>query len=223
MRKVFTVILAVVLCMGLTSQAFATESPFTPSVSYKDGPTLEGADVHGECLIVTSVLQAENKTTGIHQDERDLLLEVYEELSEGTMKVPMPEGYVIRDLVDVNWHRADCVDEHHGHKEWLNEDDTEIAVTFDLGVAPGVKVLVYSLVNGQWVEAKSVKNNGNGTITVVFEHLCPVAFCVPISDVQDPPETGDAMGESVLLFAGLLAASVMALAALLVVWRKKRS
>ena len=223
MRKVISLILAAVICMGLAVNAFAAENPFTPSVSYKDGPTLEGADVHGECLIVTSILQAENKTTGIHQDERDLLLEVYEALSAGTMKVPMPEGYVIRDLVDVNWHRVDCVDIQHGHKEWLAEDNTQITVTFDMGVAPGVKVLVYSFHNGAWDPVKSVTNNGDGTVTVVFEHLCPVAFCVPISDVQDPPETGDAMGESVLLFAGLLAASVMALAVLLVAWRKKRS
>ena len=43
---------------------------------------------------------------------------------------------------------------------------------------PPVEVAVFSYVDGEWIEAVSVTNNGDGTVTVVFEDICPVAFAV---------------------------------------------
>ena len=218
MKKVISLIVALLLCVGLACPVFAAAQTFVPSIGYKDGPDIEDAGVHSPCLIVTTIPQAQDKSTDIFQEERDTLLDVYEQLSDGTMKIPIPDNYVIRDLVDVSWKKTVCVDPNHGHKEWLDEVDTQITVTFDMGVPAGVEVLVLTYVDGEWIEAVSVVNNGDGTVTVVFEQVGVVAFCVDRNVNIESPKTGD----NIMLFAGLMIASFVAIVVLFIVWRKKR-
>ena len=222
MKRIISLIIAVLLCIGLASPVYAAVTPFVPSIGYKDGPDIDKADPHGNCLVLTTITQAKNKSTDIYQEDRDLLLDVYKQLSDGTMKTPADKNYVIRDLVDLSWKKTSCVEADHGHKEWLEEDNTSITVTFDLGVKKGVDVVVMTYVDGKWVEAKSVKNNGNGTVTVEFEDICPVAFCVKRSDAYNPPKTGDAMGQKLNLYIALMAVSVVGLVTLVILRHKKR-
>ena len=222
MKKVMCLLLALSLCMAFACPAMASESVFVPSISYKDGPEIEEAEMDGEdvgdCLIVTTITEAKEQTTDIYQEDRDLLLEVYEELASGEMELPLEEDYVVRELVDVSWQKTTCVEEEHGHKEWLQEEDTTVTVTFDLGVSADEDVTVLVYIDGEWVEAVSVINNGDGTVTVVFEDLCPVAFCVERR--YEPPKTGDVVADKLHLFAILLAASAAGLVGMMV-WRKK--
>lgn len=196
---------------------------FVPSISYKDGPDIEEGEMNGEdvgdCLVITTITEAKEKTTDIYQEDRDLLLEVYEELDNGEMELPLDEDYVVRELVDVSWKKGTCVEPEHGHKEWLQEEDTTLTVTFDLGVGPQEEVIVLVYIDGEWVEAVSVINNGDGTVTVVFEDICPVAFCV--EKRYAPPQTGDETGNQLYFFAALMGAAILGLVGL-VIWRKKQ-
>ena len=222
MKKVISLIVALALCASLACPVFAAGQTFVPSIGYKDGPEIVEADPYGECLIVTSIDQAGKKTTDIAQEDRDLLLEVYEKLDKGTMKLPLEGDYVIRDLVDVSWMKTACVDAGQGHKEWLEEDNTQVEVTFRMGVKKNVDVIVLVYVDGEWVPAESVKNNGNGTVTVKFEDICPVAFCVNRNVIPDAPQTGDVNSLYLALFGGLMVASAAGLVVLLLSWKKQR-
>lgn len=222
MRRIISLIIALVLCIGMACPVHAAAKPFVPSISYKDGPEIVAGEPHGDCLVVTTIPEAKNKSTDIYQEERDLLLTVYDQLSDGSMKLPVKDDYVIRDLVDVSWEKTACVEAGHGHKEWLEENNTSIQVTFDLGVKKNTEVIVMVYLDGEWVSAKKVKNNGNGTVTVEFEDICPVAFCVKRNDVYNPPRTGDQMGQNITLFVALMAGSAVALVVLLIIWRRKR-
>ena len=225
MRKFMSLLVALLLVVGLVCPALAAESAFVPSISYKDGPDLEDAEMNGEdvgdCLVITTITEAREKTTDIYQEDRDLLLEVYEKLDNGSMKLPLEEDYVIRELVDVSWKKTTCVEAEHGHKEWLKEDNTTISVTFDLGVSKSTEVVVMVYLNGEWVAAESVVNNGDGTVTVVFEDICPVAFCVKRAQQTEPPKTGDSAVQSLPVYIIALVVSALALIALLV-WRGKK-
>ena len=75
-------------------------------------------------------------------------------------------------------------------------------------------------VDGKWVEAKDVKNNGDGTVTVEFEDICPVAFCINRADVVGPPQTGDVAGQNIMLFAVLMVVSAAAFVTLLILRRR---
>ena len=78
------------------------------------------------------------------------------------------------------------------------------------------------------VEALDI--NGDGTLTVVFEDICPVVFCVDPNDVYTPPKTGDAYRKSLIMWTLLLIASAVSIAVLLypaswalsVYWYEKR-
>lgn len=227
MKKIISLIIAVLLFAGLVCPALASENVFVPSISYKDGPEIveaeqDGKDVAG-CLVVTTITQAREKTTDIYQEDRDLLLEVYKKLDNGSMKLPLDQSYVVRELVDVSWQKTSCVEAEHGHKEWLRQEDTTVSVTFDLGVAKGTEVVVMVYLNGEWVEAESVVNNGDGTVTVEFEDICPVAFCVKRTQQTEPPKTGDAYVQKLPVFFVLMVVSAAALAVLFVLRAKKRN
>ena len=225
MRKIMSLMVALLLFAGLICPALAAESVFVPSISYKDGPDIEKAEMDGEdagdCLVVTTITDARNKSTDIYQEDRDLLLEVYEKLDDGSMKLPLEEDYVIRELVDVSWKKTTCVEAEHGHKEWLAQEDTTVSVTFDLGVGKSTEVVVLVYVDGEWVAAESVVNNGDGTVTVVFEEICTVAFCVKRADQAELPKTGDPALQNLPVYFVALVVSALALTVLLI-WRGKK-
>lgn len=164
------------------------------------------------CVVVTSIQEARDQTTDIFQENRDILLELYEEIShtslivteeaqpetvpDATQETEAPEAmklifhdeeYVIREMVDVSLRRGECVENTHVHEEVLEIDGVTMSVDFDLGVAPDVDVVVLTYRDGKWTQVEKVTNNGDGTITCIFEHFCPVIFCVPASSVEPEP------------------------------------
>ena len=204
MKKIIGLMTVLMMCVALACPAAAAENTFVPSISYKDAPEVDHAELDGEklngCVVVTSIPAAQEKTTDIYQEDRDLLLEVYEKLESGEMKLPLEGSYVIRELVDVSFVRTNCVEADHGHKQWLAQEDTAILVDFEMNVDADTELTVLTYIDGEWAEVKSVTNNGNGTVTVEFEDFCPVAFCVPGAQVQTASEEG---GMPVLLMAAV--------------------
>ena len=75
-----------------------------------------------------------------------------------------------------------------------------------------------------------MKNNGDGTVTCVFEHFCPVAFCVEVTEDSgdngesggglNPPQTGDEMGGQMLIWISAMVLSMVGMVALLVYYRR---
>ncbi len=227
MRRILSMVCAVLLCMTLACPVLAAAGDFAPSISYKDGPAIEGAEMNGmdvsDSMAVSSIKNIMDQSTNISQEDRELLLEVYEKISNGTMKVPMKSGYEIRELVDVSFTQGGNAADY---KDWLNEEGNTITMKFALGVKRGTRVQVFSYADGAWIEAEDVKNNGDTTVTVVFEHLCPVVFCVEKDSPsfwEGPPRTGDMMGQQLTVWIALMAVSVAALIAVVVIYRRKSS
>ncbi len=229
MKKLLSVILAIAICAMLACPVFAAE--FVPSITYKGAPDLVGFDggyvgiikdgagteldkVDSHCLLITSVADAPTSTK-IPEDAKKLLLEVYDKLVDGSMELPYdkvgkdPSKMVIRDLVDISWL---CED----HPAMLAVPGNTLTVKIDLGVAAGVDVTVMTYVGGEWVPAVSVVNNGDGTITLTVEDICPVAFSVGAD--SEPPKTGDEA--NVGLWVAMMGASLVALVGVVLVYRR---
>ena len=224
MRRMMCLLCALLLGLTFVFPVLAATDTFVPSISYKNGPDIKDAEMNGEkvtgCVVVSSIKDAKEKATDITQEDRDLLLDVYARLADGSMKLPLSGDYVIRELVDVSFEHSDCVIPNHGHKEALEEDGTTITIRFDLGVHKSTDVSVLAYVDGKWVAAESVKNNGDGTVTVVLEDICPVAFCID-ADAEDPPvKTGDEVGRSLTLWIVLMAVSLGGIVVLMVLRRR---
>ena len=224
MRRMLCLFCAVAVCLLMACPVFAADT-FVPSISYKDGPEIDDGEMNGEdvgaCLEVTSITEAEEQSTDISQDARDELLAVYEDLVAEDMELPIDDKeYVVRDLVDVSFKETTCVGEEHGHEEALAEDGTTVTITFDMGVDADTEVVVLVYVDGQWITAEEVVNNGDGTVTVTFEDICPVAFCVE-RGTAEPPKTGDDMGQNMILWIVLMVVSLAAIVTLVVLRGRK--
>lgn len=160
-----------------------SEAEFVPSVTYKGGPFVIKAVMNDRemtsCIVVTTVEEAQEKKTDITQEERDLLVDVYKQLANGTMALPIEGEYVIRDFVDISFRYEACREvEDHGEKdEELDVKGTTLIVEFDLEISTSTKLMVMAYIDGEWVEVPCV-NNGDGTVTCEFENVCPVAFIV---------------------------------------------
>ena len=71
-------------------------------------------------------------------------------------------------------------------------------------------------------ESPFAVNNGDGTLTCVFEDICPVVFCVEEDyHIGPPPKTGDEFGRKLPLWIALMVVSLIAIVVLVVLYRKK--
>lgn len=243
MKKLISLILALMLCLSVCGVAAAAEGDFVPSISYKDGPELvTGEDAEGrttagvirdaqgnivsyvydeDCLVITTIAEALNdEQTGIPDEDEELLEHVYQEILAGRMELPFenPDEMAIIHLVDAVFL---CEDTTVGddHDAMIEPDGVYLELTFDLGVGAGVPVTVMCYVDGQWVAVPTV-NNGDGTVTCQFEKICPIAFAVPSSSNVQTPPTGDNSTAQLGLWFTLLAVSALGLAALVIFRRK---
>ena len=220
MRKIICLLCALVLCMTLACPVFAAQNTFVPSITYKDSPDVDDAQMGGQstsaCLVISSIEDAREAGANASEDQLELL-NLYDQIQKGTMNLPLDKSFVIRDLVSVTLDDVACVDPNHGHEEWLSQPGNCINVTFDLKIGRGVDVKVLVYVDGQWVSAEKVVNNGDGTITCTLEDLGILAFCV--QDAADTPQTGDS---GVILWVAIMVACAAAVVVVLVLRRKDR-
>ena len=212
MKKGIVAIALLAICLSLVCPAFAAEGDFVPSISYKDGPVVNDAEMNEEktdgCIVITSLKGAEEKTTDISQEKRDLLLNVYGKLVAGEMSIPTPGDYIVRELVDINWEQLDCIELNHTHEDELKQDGVVVKISFNLGVKVEDELLVFAFHNGQWEPVEVLEVDANGNATCLFEHFCPVAFCVKNEKDIDP--TGDISVDGLVLWGLLLAVSCAA-------------
>ncbi len=215
MRRIICLLSVLLVCLTLACPAFAADT-FVPSISYKGGPQVRSAVIGDEnvtgCLVVTSISAAKDKSTDITQESRDVLLDVYAKLSDGSVKLPL-ENHVIRELVDVSFAQSSCIEPGHGHK-------APVTATFDLGVAKTTEVKVLTCKDGQWSVVDGVKNNGDGTVTCTLPNLGPVAFCIEAGAEDAPSQTGDEAGLGLIPWIVAMVISLAAIVVLVVLRRK---
>lgn len=244
MKRFFAIITVVMLCVALAAPAFAATHEFGPSVTYNPAPEIvpvidnEGKERMGiirnkdgkitdyldwPCLVITPVSEVETSEE-IPEASRVILRDVYAKLNAGTMKIPYEKHnagldsskMVIRDLFDATFK---CVE----HPEMLEPEGVTLELTFKLDVAANEDVYVMTYKNDQWDPIVSAKNNGDGTVTCVFEKLCPIEFSVN-TDEKPPVQTGDLGNLS--LWGIVAVAALAAVVVLTVIYRadaKKRA
>lgn len=238
MKKIIALTMALVLCCVLVSPAMAAE--FVPSITEKGAPELvtevdEDGNViigrivdtngnllgyiHQGCLVVTPLYEV-HFSEMIPEEAKEMLLYVYEQLKVDDMVIPYekfnanlnPDNMVIRDLFDVSWLCAD-------HPDIVAPAGIYVELTFRLGIGADTDLYVASFKNHQWNPIVSTTNNGDGTVTCLFEDFCPISFSVPMGSDTPPSQTGDPA--DLTLWIVLMAVSAVALGAVLVIGKKK--
>ena len=182
MKKILTAAVALLLCVMIAlpvgAGVTAVSSPALEATEIKKA-TLNGMALE-DCVVITTVQQAEDKATDITQEERDALLAAYNALVDGSASLPIEGEYAVREIVDISFKKSDCRDrEDHGKKdEVLKQEGVTLVVDLNMGIEAGAKLCVMTYIGGEWKEIVSTVNNGDGTVTCEFEDLCPVAIAV---------------------------------------------
>ena len=184
------------------------------------------SNVMQDCLLITPVSKVETQEA-LPDEAAEELKYVYEELSQGDMKLPYEkvedvkaEEMVILELLDLTWLCGTEVSDHD-HPTEVEPEGVVFDVTFKLGVSADAKVVVMTYKNGEWNPIAGVTNNGDGTVTCVFEHLCPVAISVEQAekDAIDNTQTGD--DANIGLWVGVMVVALVGLLALVIVYRRQ--
>lgn len=204
MKKIMSMLMVLVMCFGIVATASAAEDEFVPSITYKAEPEIvpvEGPDgeayigiiknAEGEildyvghgCILLTPIAHIWDEEIQVPADVERLLRFVYEELNEGDMEIPYekheadlnPDNMVIRDLFDARWL---CEE----HRAMIEQPGVVLEITFELDVDPDVELFVttYDEEADEWEPIVKTENNGDGTVTCTFEHLCAIEFSVEI-------------------------------------------
>ena len=248
MKKLLAISLAVVMMLVFTVSVSAAQ--FVPSITNKGAPELividqiNGKDVVGfitnsdgdkvsteytDCLIISSITDALSGKE-LPEGVKEELIKVYDEFNDGAKISELcPE---INDIVKEKWDKDktaddlvikdlfDITDYCDDIKEHLNGGSI-LELTFDVGVADGTFITAMVYVDGKWVPVVDCINNGDGTVTVKFDKICPVAFLVPGSgqnmDVVSPT-TSDS--SDIIVWSSVMVVSLMVIFAL-VIYRRK--
>lgn len=242
------------LCLTATLMLPMTAAEFTPSATAKPAPEVvqvqsesgesvgaiiydesgnEVAGVPTASITVTPVAEMEQADTEI----KEALTSAYEQLTTVKLETLVPElvdavknysadmqmeDLVARDLFDVSLNEAE--------KKMLAESGNSIKLKFDLDLPADALLLVLHNYEGdKWecIPNEKVTRHDDGSVTVAFDSLSPIAFLtdgatLPVDpDGPDSPQTGDTEGIS----AGWIVLGVTAVVTVAVVGiiRKKHT
>lgn len=228
--------LLVVMLLAMTVNVMAAGIEFVPSIENKGAPAIvvigeteDGKPIigyivdkdnavlsteHDDCIIITAIGDAET-SKDIPEESKKILLDVYKKLKEnGADAIPgVSSDKVVRDLFDLS---SECGD----IKTYLVGDSNTLDLKFDLKITKDTAVEAMIFVNGEWKKVPT-KNNGDGTVTASFNELGAVAFLVDSASIGTSPDTGDVFGNSITLWVGIMAASVVLIVVLVTVLRRQ--
>lgn len=205
MKKILSLVAVLLLCASLVLPVFAAEDTFVPSITYKPNPEIvsvvgeDGEEYIGvirnadgeildyvghACLRVTPIAHVWDPEIEVPQEIEELLLFLYENLNNDTMEIPyelheadlVAANMVIRDLFDARWL---CEE----HRKMLEDEGTFLEITFKLGIVEDAEIFVMTFDEGTktWSPIVKTVNNGDGTVTCTFAHLCGIEFSMAVA------------------------------------------
>ena len=247
MKKIICLLTVLVLCMSLVVPAMAAEDSFVPSITYKPNPEIvpvvgeDGQEYigvirdkdgkildyvgHG-CLMVTPIAHVWDEEIEVAPVVEELLLFVYSALNDGSMTIPYekheaeldPEYMVIRDLFDARWV---CEE----HRKMVEDAGITFEIKFDLGVVADAEIFVmtYDEKTEEWDPVVKTVNNGDGTVTCTFEHLCAIEFSMPVAAAPSVPSEDVEPGANMLPWYIILLLAIVAVVVIIIAKKKKKA
>lgn len=226
MRKVLSILTVLLICLSLAVPAFAAEEVYVPSITAKPAPELDQSTQEGtgvpaiqvkdekeeivhtspvENLVVTAVAAVMGEQeVKISEEAVETLktafetldtkgVEVFKEVAELVQLAEEAnvnvEDLVVMDLFDVTILNTEL-------EEYLNVEGNTVELTFAANIPAEQVVYVMVFKDSKWQLAESAVNNGDGSITCVFEHFCPVAILTaPMATVEESAAVEEVVSE----------------------------
>lgn len=212
MKKAISLILSLLMVFSLSIVGFAAEDDFRPSVDSKDHPVIVPQDFNGVSFDALILDANNNVIEGIHlvtykNADGEIIVTAYSEKDVADDRVDVvyfeasykeilsarslkelneliPLGMVVRDFFDITL---------VGTYKDIFKDGKKLQIRFDLGAELKDKLMVLTRCSDEsgWEFVESVTINPDGTVTVVFDRLCPVIFVTEDTGVVQSPATSD--------------------------------
>lgn len=241
MKKLLSIFLVLLTLMAFSFNAMAVD--FTVSVENKGAPEFVDTedngiydndgdkthDIDDDCIDIIPIGDVQN-ANNLSEEEKKLLQDLFEELSDSdtSLSVICPElDDIIKDKLGDDYNADDLVIRDFFTVEELCDElknydgKGTIKLTFDLGIGADEFITAMVYIDGKW-QVVPVVNNGDGTATVTFTELGPVAFLTPDGTII-APTTGDADYGQIILWSCVMGAALVAIVAVLFTSRKKKS
>lgn len=212
MKKIISLVLAIFMMFGICVSAFAADRDFRPSVDSKDHPVIVPQDYNGfsfDALILdenNEVIEGIHLVTEINSDG-EIIITAYSEIEIADERVNVvyfqgsyedildarslqelndliPVGMIIRDFFDITL---------VGAYENIFNEGKKLQIKFDIGAELSEKIMALTRCSDEsgWEFVESLTINPDGTVTVIFDRLCPVIFLCEKSDFVTSPPTSD--------------------------------
>ncbi len=212
MKKAISLILSLLMVFSLGIVGFAAEDDFRPSVDSKDHPVIVPQDFNGVSFDALILDDNNNVIEGIHivthkNPDGEIIITAYSEkdvadervnvvyfeasyeeiLSSRSLKELndlIPLGMVVRDFFDITL---------VGTYKDIFKEGKKLQIKFDIGAELKDKLMVLTRCSDEsgWEFVESATVNPDGTITVIFDKLCPVVFITEDTGVVQSPATSD--------------------------------
>lgn len=212
MKKAISLILSLVMVFSLGVVGFAAEADFRPSVDSKDYPPIVPQDYNGISFDALILDENNEVIEGIHivTEERpdgEIIVTAYSEKDIADERVNVvyfeasyqeildarslqelneliPVGMIVRDFFDITL---------VGSYENIFKEGKKLQIRFDIGAELKEKLMVLTRCSDEtgWEFVESVTINPDGTVTVVFDRLCPVIFLTEDTGKVQSPATSD--------------------------------
>ncbi len=212
MKKAISLILSLVMVLGFSVAAFAAEDDFRPSVDSKDHPVIVPQDFNGISFDALILGENDEVIEGIHivterRPDGEIIVTAYSEKDVADDRVDVvyfeasyqeildarslaelneliPLGMIVRDFFDVTL---------VGTYKDIFKEGKKLQIRFDIGAQLKEKLMVLTRCSDEsgWEFVESVTINPDGTVTVVFDRLCPVIFLTEDTGAVQSPATSD--------------------------------
>lgn len=210
MKKVISLILSLVIVLGLSIPAFAAE--FRPSVPSKDHPEIIPQLFNGISFDALILDESNEVVEGVHlvthkNPDGEIIITAYSEIetADGRVNVVymetsyqevlsarslkelhdlIPAGMIVRDFFDITL---------VGTYKDIFKEGKKLQIRFDIGAELKEKIMALTRCSDEsgWEFVESVTINPDGTVTVIFDKLCPVIFLTEKDGAVESPATSD--------------------------------
>lgn len=212
MKKAISVILSIIMVLCLSIPAFAADGDFRPSVPSKDSPVVVPQLLNGVSFDALILDENNEVVEGIHivtekTPEGQIIVTAYSEIevADGRVNVVymqtsyeeildarslqelnelIPVGMIVRDFFDITL---------VGTYKDIFKEGKKLQIRFDIGAELKEKIMALTRCSDEegWEFVESVTINPDGTVTVIFDKLCPVIFLTEKTDAVQSPATSD--------------------------------
>ncbi len=235
MKKAISIVMAIMMILSIGISAFAANGDFRPSVESKGVPVIVPQEHNSELYDALVLGQSNEVIEGLkvvseETPDGEIIVTAYSEIEEADPRVnvvymeksykevldaqslqeleaTIPEGMVVRDFFDVTL---------VGTYATMFDEGKKLSIKFDISADANEKIMVLTRCSDEsgWQFVESINVNEDGTVTVVFDELCPVIFLTDAEGVVESPATSDYNTAIILAMAVVFGFSSIAMFAI---------